>query len=243
MFATKISLYGIFIMFSIFMGLFVVYKNTIYLNFRREETIGLLIYIAIGAIFGAKYFTFLINFGNYAGTFDFVKVGLSSYGAVIGIIILLFLFSKQYKKSFRDLIYVLLPSIPLMYSIGKIGCFLAGCCYGIEYNGPLSVSYNYSYDAIKGVSLFPVQLLETIVFFVIFIYINNKIRNKKTDKIIVIGQTFVISGVAKFLLDYLRMNNTDGLFSINQLISIIFAFIGIIMIFIGMRRSMCKRVQ
>lgn len=62
-------------------------------------------------------------------------------------------------------------------------------------------------------------------------YINNKIKNKKTDKIIVIGQTFVISGVAKFLLDYLRMDNTDRLFSINQLISIIFVFIGIIMMF------------
>ena len=44
-----------------------------------------------------------------------------------------------------------------MYSIGKIGCLLVGCCYGIEYSGPFSIVYNYSYSDIVGVRLFPIQ--------------------------------------------------------------------------------------
>lgn len=229
MFNTKIPLYGIFIIIAILSGLLVVFKNAKHLNLKTEEIIGLLVYIGLGAIFGAKYFTFLTNPKRFNGIFEFTKVGLSSYGAVIGIIILLFLFSKQYKKSFKNLIYILLPSIPLMYGIGKIGCFLAGCCYGIEYNGPLSVSYNYSYSAPKGISLFPIQLLESIIFIAIFIYTYNKIIKRKPNNIIV-GQTFVICGVSKFSLDYLRMSHMGKLFSINQLVSVAFILIGLFLI-------------
>lgn len=229
MFNTKVSLYGIFIIIAIISGLLVVYKNTKHLYLKSEENVGLLLYIGLGAIFGAKYFPFLINSKKYHGVFEFTKIGLSSYGAIIGIIILLFLFSKQYKKSFKDLLYIMLPSIPLMYGIGKIGCFLAGCCYGIKYDGPLSVSYNYSYSAPKGIKLFPIQMLETIIFIGIFIYAYNKV-NKNKPNYIIIGQIFVICGISKFLLDYLRISHVGKLFSINQIVSMAFILVGFFLI-------------
>lgn len=139
MFDTRIPLYGIFIILALIFGLIVIYKNTKLLNFKKEEVMGLLIYIILGAIFGAKYFKFFTNYERYNKIFEFYKIGFSSYGAVIGIIIMLFLFSIQYKKSFKKLIYISIPAIPLMYSVGKIGCFLAGCCYGIEYSGLFSI--------------------------------------------------------------------------------------------------------
>lgn len=231
MFYTMIPLYGIFILFAVSAGLFVAYKNSKSLNLNKEGSIVLFVYILLGIVYGAKYFSFLSNYQEYDGVFDFWKIGLSSYGAVIGILLMLFIYSRQFKKKFIDLIYIFSPSIPLMYGIGKLGCFFAGCCYGMKYSGPFSVVYNYSNSAIKGVELFPVQLLEAIIFILIFIYINNKSKNKKVDKIIVIGQTFVISGVAKFLLEYFRFNTMSSLLSINQLVSILFIFMGLIFLF------------
>ena len=239
MFNTKIPLYGIFIIISILSGLWVVYKNAKQLNLRTEEITGLLLYIGLGSIFGAKYFTFLINIKKFNGIFNFEKVGLSSYGAVIGIIILLLLYSKQYKKRFKDLIYIVLPSIPLMYAIGKIGCFLAGCCYGIEYTGPLTVLYKYSYSAPKEISLFPVQLLESSVFISIFWYIFIKIKKSKPSNSI-IGQTFIICGIAKFLLDYLRMSHLGKMFTINQIVSVIFVLIGFYLVLVDKRNRVTK---
>ena len=229
MFDTKISVYGIFIIVSVLSGLYVFYKNAKILNLKKDKLTALMIYIILGLIFGAKYFTFFASpLKNYKN-FDFIKIGFSSYGAIIGIILLLFLFSKQYKISFRDLIYVMLPSIPLMYGIGKIGCFLVGCCYGIEYEGPFSVTYNYSYPLIKGINLFPVQLLETIVFLGIFVYVFYKVKNNRPSNTI-IGYTFIICGISKFLLDYLRMSHVNVIISINQVISILFILIGICLI-------------
>ena len=228
MFNTKISLYGISILVAITCGVYVTYKNSKTINLKKEELIGLLIYIVVGCIFGAKYFTLLTNPSKYIGV-EFYKVGLSSYGAVIGIILMLLLFSKQYKKKFGELIYIFLPSIPLMYSIGKIGCFLVGCCYGIEYNGPFSIIYNYSYSAPKGISLFPIQLLEAIVFMLIFIYIYRNKENKYNVKFI--GKTLVICGASKFLLDYLRESHVGQIISINQIVSLIFIILGLYFIF------------
>jgi phosphatidylglycerol:prolipoprotein diacylglycerol transferase len=226
---TKVPLYGIFILISLISGLIVIYNNSKSLNYRKEQIIGLLIYILLGAIFGAKYFTYFTNFKKYNGNFDFKYVGLSSYGAVIGIFILLLVYSKQYKKNIKDLIYIIIPSISLMYSIGKIGCFLAGCCYGIYYDGPLNVIYNYSYSAPAIVKLFPIQLLESVVFLVIFIYLYNQ-TNKNNNKNQFIGKALFICGLSKFLLDYLRMSHQGQIISINQIISLIFIIIGIFML-------------
>lgn len=237
MFDTKVPLYGIFIVISFVMGLIVIYFNIKDSKFRKEEILGLLFYILIGSIFGAKYFTFFINYKKYDGVFDFYKVGLSSYGAVIGIILMLYLFSKQFKKKFMDLINYILPSVPLMYAIGKIGCFFAGCCHGIKYNGVFSVIYNYSYDDLKGISLFPVQLLETIVFVIIFVYVFKMSRKEKTN---IISHTLILCGVAKFLLDFLRMSHVGKILSINQVVSLLFIIIGIILL---IKINICKKIK
>lgn len=230
MFNTKLPLYLIFIIFSIICGLLVVYKNSKNLGFKKEEKIGLLAYVVLGSIFGGKYFSFFTDYKKYNGIFNFLKVGLSSYGAVLGILLILFIFSKQFKKNFKELVYIHLPAIPLMYGIGKIGCFLAGCCYGIEYSGIFSVTYNYSYSAPHGIKVFPIQLVETIVYIIIFIYIYNKVKEKKVNNKI-IGETLIICGIPKFLLEYLRMSHVGKIITVNQIVSILFIILGMFLVF------------
>lgn len=58
---------------------------------------------------------------------------------------------------------IFIYAAPLMYSIGKIGCFLSGCCEGFVYNGIGSVSYNYVPNP-TGLSYFPIQIIESITF-------------------------------------------------------------------------------
>lgn len=224
---TKIPLYGILVVTGILSGLYIMYKNVKTLNYKKEENYGLILYILLGTLFGAKYFTLLTNFNKFKDNIDFKKIGLSSYGAIIGILILLIIFAKQYKKNFKDLINNILPAIPLMYGISKIGCFLAGCCYGIKYNGPLSITYKYSLSAPKNISLLPIQIIETITFILIYLYISKKKKENKN----IIGITLLLCGLSKFLLDYLRMNHIDKILTVNQIVSIPFIIIGLILYF------------
>ena len=230
MFDTEFPIYGFFIIIAVLIGLIEFGKKLYKQNFEKEQIFILIIYILLGIIIGAKYFTYFSYLSYYKNNFSFLKIGLSSYGAIIGMLIMLFIFAFQFKKKISNLLYALLPSIPLMYSIGKIGCFLVGCCYGIKYDGLFSVVYYYSYSAPKGIKLFPIQLIESIVFILIYIYFFFKTKNKvANDKDI--GILFIMCGLSKFLLDYLRASHINIIISINQIFSLLFIIIGLVLLY------------
>lgn len=227
---TNVPIYGIIILISITIGIIYIFLQNKKIENDKYLNMALVLYMLLGSVFGAKYFSYLSNPSRYNHEFNFFRIGLSSYGAVIGMIILLIVYSMQYKKKLKDLLYFIIPSIPLMYSIGKIGCFLAGCCYGIKYNGLFSVTYHYSHNNINGISLFPVQIVETIVFFIIFLIICY-LQRKNYNKLKVISISFILCGIFKFLLDYLRASHINAFISLNQYVSIIFVIIGLILFF------------
>jgi len=194
-------------------------------NFSKDEIICLLLYENFGIICGAKILTFINNYNELEGIFDFFALGLSAYGALIGALLFLMLFSFQFKKPLKEMLCIFMPSIPIMYGIGKIGCFLAGCCYGIEYNGFGSITYNYSLLAPVDTPLFPVQIVETIFFMGIFMYMIIKHKRNQFD-LGTVGISFILCSSVKFALDFLRNDITREILSLNQLLSIAFALIG-----------------
>lgn len=161
-----IPFYSIAIFLALISNIIFVFINSQkYKNFNNREIIGLLIYVNVGIIFGAKILSYILSYEKLGGKFNFINLGLTSYGAVIGAILFSVLFAYQFKKTLNETINLFLPSIPLMHSIGKLGCFLVGCCYGIEYNGFGKIIYKYSSEAPNNIYLFPVQLAESILFF------------------------------------------------------------------------------
>lgn len=227
MFDTKIPIYSLTIFLALISNLIVVYFLTKKYNYTKNEIIGLLLYENVGIIGGAKILSYIQNYSQYNGEFKFIQLGLSSYGAVFGIILFLILFSLQFKKSLKELLYIFMPSLPLMYAIGKIGCFITGCCYGIEYNGIFSVVYKYSSSAPRDITLFPVQIVETILFLIIFIYMIIK-HSKGQFNQKVLGISFISCAMVKFILDFFRMSHKDIFLSLNQYISIVFFIIGLV---------------
>lgn len=228
MFNIDFNFYGFFIILSLIIGLIFICVNAKELKFTKEDIIFLVVYLLVGMIVGAKYYDYFVNIDNYK-SFNFFALGLSSYGAVIGFIIMLFIYSKQFKKDFITMLKLIIPSLPLIYGLSKIACFISGCCYGIEYDGIFSVTYNYSSSAPNGISLFPIQIVETVVFLLIFIFFYIK-RNKIEDKKY-IGYMFIVCGFFKFILDFLRHVHVLEIISTNQIFSLVFIVIGIIFIF------------
>lgn len=238
MFNTKIPLYGIMILLALVANVIISSVLAKKYNFNSTEVICLLLYENIGIILGAKILTYIEHYKELE--FDLLKLGVSSYGAVIGAIIFLLLFAFQFKKSIKDILFIFMPSIPLMYAIGKIGCFLVGCCHGIEYTGIGSVVYKYSEIVPQNVELFPVQIVETIVFTLIFIYMIKK-SLKNNFNIKTLGISFILCGISKFLLEFLRMSHVGKIISFTQTISILFIIIGIIIV--GLKRKKCNFIS
>lgn len=236
MFPVKIPFYSLMILLALAANIIVVLFISKKYSILRNEIICLLLYENVGIVIGAKIFTFLEHYKEVSGEFDFISLGLASYGAVIGAGLFLILFAVQFKNSFEEILYIFMPSMPLMYGIGKVGCFLAGCCYGIQYDGVGSIVYNHSHVAPKGIPLFPVQIVETVFFIGVFIYIMTK--NKKSRlNLKTAGISLILCALGKFGLEFLRENHIGQILSIHQIISLLFAILGIGMIIIDRYRK------
>jgi phosphatidylglycerol:prolipoprotein diacylglycerol transferase len=94
------------------------------------------------------------------------------------------------------------PSIPLVESISRIGCFLAGCCYGRPWEK--GVVFPALGD---GIPRIPTQLISSAVLFLIFLSLVYYSRARHGT-----GQVFWMTGILysiyRFLIDFLRENDS-----------------------------------
>ena len=200
------KLYGIIILLSVIIGMFYIYKQLKKENIKNKEIKYFFIIYLIFAIVCGKMYTSLIY-----GKEDFLKAGLSAYGGLIGVIIGAIYFEKISPSQNKIIKYTII-SLPLVYSLTKIACFLSGCCSGIPYKGPLYVIY----PKLENIKQFPIQIIETIIFFIIFI-ISHKLKNKKNITYISLS----VTTTTKLLLDFLRYDHIKLKISPNQIFSIV----------------------
>jgi prolipoprotein diacylglyceryltransferase len=123
--------------------LFVVFVVTTWLAGRRGQREGmpkervqdLVLWTFIGGLVGARLFYFIQY--NITDPLEFFKIwngGIVFYGGAIGgaitAVIIYRTFLKPFHISAWKLADVLAPSIAIGLCLGRIGCFLNGCCYG-----------------------------------------------------------------------------------------------------------------
>ena len=122
-----------------------------------------------------------------------------------------------------------MPSIAIAQCIGRIGCFLAGCCYGIEYDGPCSVTFRESEFAPNNIPLFPTEMLSSILNLLHFFILILASRHTKKD-----GQVaalyLVLYGTGRFIMEFFRGDlerGSVGALSTSQFISLFIVSAGI----------------
>ena len=187
------------------------------------DFVGLAIYSMIGALIGAKGLFILVSWKQIVALkLSFIEIlrgGFVFYGGLIGGAIGFFLYAKQFKITIKEYIAIFTTVIPLGHAFGRVGCFFAGCCYGIAYDGFAHIVYKESADIATplGVGLFPVQLLEAILLLALFVFLWLA-RRKNSLVIYGIGYALIRIGT-----EFLRGDVERGVFlgfSTSQWISI-----------------------
>lgn len=207
-------------------------------DIKKEDIFYAAMFAMIGIGIGAKLLyiiTILPDLIQNFNTLDWKNViprllqgGFVFYGGLIGGVIGLYVYSKSFNISFKKLCLILIPVVPIFHSIGRIGCLLAGCCYGMEYNGFGSITFYNTELAPIGVPLFPMQVVESICNLIIFIIILLTYKKfKGTYKTIALYA--VLYSTVRFILEFFRGDAVRGIIilSTSQWISIVLFAIGI----------------
>ena len=198
--------YGIIIVFSIIIGMVYIYHNLIKHNYKNKQILlYFIMYISFAFVCGKIYTVFAYGEDNI------LTAGLSAYGGLIGVVIASIIFEKILSTDGKIIKYTIL-SLPLVYGLTKIGCSIVGCCGGIPYEGIFKVKYTDSLNIWQ----FPIQIVETIVFLLIFFICHFISKNKNTDYIVLLLVSFF-----KFMLDFLRYEHINILITKNQIFSVL----------------------
>ena len=97
------------------------------------------------------------------------RFGLTFMGFLLGVVSFLVCYGRMSGIGGAYLLNALLPSLALGQAIGRIGCFLGGCCYGVPCVwGVVYPKGSIPYSVYGVEPLFPVQLVEASALFLLF---------------------------------------------------------------------------
>lgn len=195
----------------------------------------LVIWAVVGGFAGAKVLYFLTRLKdimeNPRVLLDLAD-GFVVYGGIIGGIFSAMAYCKIKKLPFLKYFDLVMPSVALAQGFGRIGCFLAGCCYGRETDSALGIVFHNSSYAPNGVKLLPTQLISSGLDFMLCIVLILLDRKKKGDGQIA-GAYLVLYSIGRFILEFYRgdlIRGNVGALTTSQFIAIFVALAGVILI-------------
>ncbi len=199
--------WGFMVALGFLAGLFVA------MNYSRREGIDpdvipdLFIYVVISAIVGARLFYVIGFFDMFRD--DLISVlyvnqgGMVFLGGLFLSVITVVLYTRIKRLDLWKLLDAISPACAIGYAIGRIGCFLNGCCYGIEFCGIRQ----------------PTQLYSSLAGVLIFIALILLYGRKKYDGQIALMGLLMYS-IYRFFLEFLRYSPVHVyIFTLNQLLA------------------------
>lgn len=155
--------------------------------------------------------------------------GYIVYFGLIGGVLTAVLYMRIKKLPFLPYFDLAAPSMAIAQAIGRLGCLMAGCCYGLPTESRFNIVFqNAAASAPKGVSLIPTQIISSLgnflIMFTLLIYARRKPKAGRVGALYII-----LYAVGRFFVEFIRNDyrGAIGPLSMSQLISIVMLIPGI----------------
>src|SRR5665648_413968 len=192
-----------------------------------ERILDLSLYVILGALIGGRL-AYVLQYLDYylknpIKILYFRQGGLSFLGGFLVAYFLCWLYVKRTKISFWKYADIAAPSIAIGIGIGRIGCFLNGCCYGV-----VSENYGIKFPSLhmppvylqqlkdgliaSGSSytlpVIPTQLYSSLYGFLIFFILLWIKKYKKYDGFLMLS-FFILFSISRFTMEFFRFNENN----------------------------------
>lgn len=203
--------YGVLAFIGAFAALLFLYFRLDRFDIAFTQFLKLVALCAVGCVLGSKLMYALTqvpwlieNFSAKNLLMLIPNSGYVFYGGLLGVILAIYLYAKK-DPDLRGRIYrMVVPAFPLFHGFGRIGCFMAGCCYGVKLATPAELFGIFTLDRL------PVQLIEAGFEFLLFaVLLFCEKKQSKTDTLQIYLVTYAIF---RFCIEFLRGDAIRGFF-------------------------------
>jgi len=228
--------YGVFVAFGFFVSTFLISIEARRKHWDENAIFNLCLLILFSGIVFARLFYVALNLDYFRENWlEIVMLqhgGLVWFGGFLGATAACLAFIKIKKLPLGETFDLLVPYVALGQSLGRIGCFFNGCCYGKPWDFGI-------FFPVHGATLFPSQLVDSFTLLIIFVVLKIvSMKKKKTG--MVFAFSFVLFGLQRFLMEFIRGDERPFYFSLSifQWISLFVSAVGMItLIYLWKKKS------
>ena len=171
-------------------------------DIKFSEFIRLVIICTLGVFIGSKTLFLVTKIPELIEKLSVINIlkcictsGYVFYGGLFGALSALHIGYRKNINKRNIVLCMITPAIPMFHAFGRIGCFFAGCCYGIQMNESI-VLFGVEIDRI------PVQLIESLFEMAICVILLVLTRIGKTE---ILWRVYLISyAIFRFVIEFFR---------------------------------------
>lgn len=199
-----------------------------------DRILDLVLYTAVAGIVSSRLVFVLFHWGDFVRepvqVFYFWQGGLSFHGAFLGGALAVALYTRRWGIPFLRIADLLAPGVALAYAVGRIGCFLGGCCYGVPTDLPWACSFHDPFHPhLRTPPSHPTQIYASLSNLLLFAMLARMQRQPHAT-----GKVFwaylALYGVYRFIVEFWRIGATSSVLALGlsdaQWVSLLMVAVG-----------------
>jgi len=170
--------YGVLLAGAYLAGLWLAVRRARAAGIDGNRIMDLLIWVIIAALVGAKALLFIVDFEHFTSSWEefttLLRSGGVFYGGLIAAILVTIYQLRKHRLALWPSADLFAPGIALGYMVGRLGCLMAGCCYGKPTEVAWAITFtdpaaNFNVGTPLNIALHPTQLYESAAGLVLLV--------------------------------------------------------------------------
>ena len=213
--------YGVLVAAAFLTGLWMTTRLGRTAGLNPDAVTNLAVYCGLAALVGAKFMMFLVDIPYYTEhpgeifSISTLQAGGVFYGGLVGALGVAAWYMHKARLPTLRTADVFAPGIALGHGIGRLGCFSAGCCWGVECHLPWAVTFtnptaNQLVGVPLGTALHPTQIYESAAEFLIFGILYWRFHKPHAAGSL-ISLYLMLYSTARFVVEFFRFHEQGNL--------------------------------
>lgn len=214
----QIYSYGLMLVFAFWVSVFLLTKQASILNAPKDFFWNMSFAILLAGIVCARFAYILLNLKFFLDEPGEILMlwhgGLVWYGGFLGGLTSAIIYLKCKRMPVLRTLDLIAPYICLAHSMGRIGCFLNGCCYGRRSQWGI-------YSPLANGYLIPAQLFSSLGLLIIFVILR-LLQKRPHRQGFILFAYLIAASIERFIEEFLRGDSSRDYWGLTifQVISI-----------------------